>query len=165
MSSIFSKIINNEIPSFKVSEDESYLAFLDAFPLAYGHVLVIPKKEIDYLGFIINYKEMQIALTPDKKNKIHLFITELLAASTISIRTVACLVGKLVSSFPGSRFGPLYYRNIERDKIKALSANKGNFDASMMVSPDAKGDLKWWLQNIMDMYAPIHLSPIANFIL
>ena len=49
MSSIFSKIINNEIPSFKVSEDESYLAFLDAFPLAYGHVLVIPKKEMDYI--------------------------------------------------------------------------------------------------------------------
>ena len=49
MSSIFSKIVNNEIPSFKVSEDESYLAFLDAFPLAYGHVLVIPKKETDYI--------------------------------------------------------------------------------------------------------------------
>jgi histidine triad (HIT) family protein len=49
MSSIFSKIVNNEIPSFKVSEDENYLAFLDAFPLSYGHVLVITKKEIDYL--------------------------------------------------------------------------------------------------------------------
>ena len=49
MSSIFSKIVNNEIPSFKVSEDESYLAFLDAFPLTYGHVLVIPKKETDYI--------------------------------------------------------------------------------------------------------------------
>ncbi|HJM15821.1 MAG TPA: HIT family protein [Flavobacteriales bacterium] len=49
MSSIFTKIINNEIPSFKVVEDEKYLAFLDAFPLAYGHVLVVPKKETDYL--------------------------------------------------------------------------------------------------------------------
>ena len=49
MSSIFSKIVNNEIPSFKVSEDENYLAFLDAFPLTYGHVLVIPKKQTDYL--------------------------------------------------------------------------------------------------------------------
>ena len=49
MSSIFSKIVNNEIPSFKVSEDESYLAFLDAFPLTYGHVLVIPKKQTDYI--------------------------------------------------------------------------------------------------------------------
>ena len=49
MSSIFSKIVNNEIPSFKVLEDENYLAFLDAFPLSYGHVLVIPKKETDYI--------------------------------------------------------------------------------------------------------------------
>ena len=49
MSSIFSKIVNNETPSFKVAEDENYLAFLDAFPLSYGHVLVIPKKETDYI--------------------------------------------------------------------------------------------------------------------
>jgi len=49
MSSIFSKIVNNEIPSYKVAEDNNYLAFLDAFPLAYGHVLVIPKKETDYI--------------------------------------------------------------------------------------------------------------------
>ncbi|MBT7726449.1 MAG: HIT family protein [Flavobacteriales bacterium] len=49
MSSIFSKIVNNETPSFKVAEDENYLAFLDAFPLFYGHVLVIPKKETDYI--------------------------------------------------------------------------------------------------------------------
>ena len=49
MSSIFSKIVNNEIPSYKVAEDENYLAFLDAFPLAYGHVLVITKNETDYI--------------------------------------------------------------------------------------------------------------------
>ncbi|MDG1718703.1 MAG: HIT family protein [Flavobacteriales bacterium] len=49
MSNIFSKIVNNEIPSFKVAEDENYLAFLDAFPLSYGHVLVIPKIETDYI--------------------------------------------------------------------------------------------------------------------
>ena len=49
MSSVFSKIVNNEIPSFKVAEDENYLAFLDSFPLSYGHVLVIPKRETDYI--------------------------------------------------------------------------------------------------------------------
>ena len=48
MSSIFSKIINGEIPAYKVAEDEDYLAFLDIRPLAKGHTLVIPKKEIDY---------------------------------------------------------------------------------------------------------------------
>ena len=49
MSSIFSKIVSGEIPAFKVAEDENHLAFLDIFPLAYGHVLVIPKKEVDYI--------------------------------------------------------------------------------------------------------------------
>ena len=49
MSSVFTKIVNNEIPSFKVYEDNRFLAFLDAFPLSYGHVLVIPKNETDYI--------------------------------------------------------------------------------------------------------------------
>jgi len=47
MSSIFSKIVSGEIPSFKIMEDEHHLAFLDVFPLAKGHVLVIPKQEVD----------------------------------------------------------------------------------------------------------------------
>jgi histidine triad (HIT) family protein len=49
MSSIFSKIVAGEIPCHKVAEDEYYLAFLDIMPLRMGHVLVIPKRETDYL--------------------------------------------------------------------------------------------------------------------
>lgn len=49
MSTIFSKIVNGEIPSYKIAEDESYYAFLDISPLAKGHTLVIPKAEVDYL--------------------------------------------------------------------------------------------------------------------
>ena len=49
MASIFSKIAAGEIPSYKVAENADYLAFLDIFPLTKGHVLVIPKKEVDYL--------------------------------------------------------------------------------------------------------------------
>jgi len=49
MASIFSKIVNGEIPCYKVAEDDRYLAFLDIFPLVVGHVLVIPKAETDYL--------------------------------------------------------------------------------------------------------------------
>lgn len=47
MASIFTKIINEEIPSYKIAENEDYIAILDAFPLVEGHVLVIPKKEVD----------------------------------------------------------------------------------------------------------------------
>ena len=49
MASIFSKIVNGEIPAYKVAEDENYLAFLDIFPVAAGHTLVIPKKEVDQI--------------------------------------------------------------------------------------------------------------------
>ena len=47
--SIFSKIISGEIPSYKIKEDENFLAFLDVFPLVKGHVLVVPKMEVDKL--------------------------------------------------------------------------------------------------------------------
>ena len=47
--SIFSKIISREIPSYKIKEDENFLAFLDVFPLVKGHVLVVPKIEVDKL--------------------------------------------------------------------------------------------------------------------
>jgi histidine triad (HIT) family protein len=49
MAGIFSRIINGEIPSYKIYEDDRYYAFLDINPLAKGHTLVIPKVEIDYL--------------------------------------------------------------------------------------------------------------------
>ena len=46
---IFSKIINGEIPCYKIAEDENYFAFLDIRPLHAGHTLVIPKNEVDYI--------------------------------------------------------------------------------------------------------------------
>lgn len=58
MSSIFSKIVSNEIPSYKVYENENFLAFLDINPLKKGHTLVIPKIEVDYI-FDLESKEYQ----------------------------------------------------------------------------------------------------------
>jgi histidine triad (HIT) family protein len=49
MATIFSKIAKGEIPSHKIAEDDNFYAFLDINPLAKGHTLVIPKKEIDYI--------------------------------------------------------------------------------------------------------------------
>jgi histidine triad (HIT) family protein len=47
MASIFTKIINGDLPSYKIAENQRCLAFLDVFPLVEGHVLVVPKKEVD----------------------------------------------------------------------------------------------------------------------
>ncbi len=71
MASIFIKIVNGEIPCFKITEDENFLAFLDVNPNAKGHTLCIPKKEIDkifeieddlYVGLMQFSKKVAIAL-------------------------------------------------------------------------------------------------------
>lgn len=49
MASVFTKIINGELPSYKIAEDDKCFAFLDISPLAEGHTLVVPKQEIDYV--------------------------------------------------------------------------------------------------------------------
>lgn len=49
MASIFTRIINREIPGYIVAEDEHYIAFLDINPMVIGHTLVVPKKEVDYI--------------------------------------------------------------------------------------------------------------------
>lgn len=60
MPSIFTKIVKGEIPSYKVAESEHFYAFLDINPLAKGHTLVIPKKEVDYIFDLDDelYKEL-----------------------------------------------------------------------------------------------------------
>jgi histidine triad (HIT) family protein len=49
MATIFSRIVNGEIPCYKIAETDRYLAFLDVRPMAMGHTLCIPKEEVDYL--------------------------------------------------------------------------------------------------------------------
>ncbi|MFV8324326.1 HIT family protein [Flavobacterium sp. ZS1P14] len=71
MSSIFTKIINGEIPSYKIAEDDNFFAFLDVNPNAKGHTLCVPKQEIDkifdieedlYVGLMQFSKKIAIAL-------------------------------------------------------------------------------------------------------
>ena len=71
MSSIFTKIVNGEIPCYKIAEDENFLAFLDVNPNAKGHTLCIPKQEIDkifeieddlYIGLMQFSKKIAIAI-------------------------------------------------------------------------------------------------------
>jgi histidine triad (HIT) family protein len=58
MASLFTRIINGEIPCYKIAEDEQFIAFLDILPVAKGHALVVPKKEIDYI-FDLPNEELQ----------------------------------------------------------------------------------------------------------
>jgi len=66
MASIFTRIVNGEIPAYKVAETDRYLAFLDINPLHRGHTLVIPKREVDYL-FDLEDEELQGLMVFAKK--------------------------------------------------------------------------------------------------
>jgi len=71
MATIFTRIANGEIPSYKIAENQDYYAFLDINPIVRGHTLVIPKKEVDYIfdlddetlsGLILFAKEVALKL-------------------------------------------------------------------------------------------------------
>lgn len=66
MPSIFTKIIQGEIPCYKIAENDQFLAFLDVFPLVHGHILVVPKKETDYI-FDIEDAELSAMMLFAKK--------------------------------------------------------------------------------------------------
>lgn len=66
MPSIFTKIVNNEIPAYKVAESDEFLAFLDVNPLVNGHTLVIPKREVDYLFDLENDEYLALMLFAKK---------------------------------------------------------------------------------------------------
>ena len=66
MSTIFTKIVNGEIPSYKIAENEKFYAFLDINPMTEGHTLVIPKQEIDYF-FDISDEDLQEMMVFAKK--------------------------------------------------------------------------------------------------
>ncbi|MFC5623354.1 HIT family protein [Algoriphagus winogradskyi] len=76
MATIFTKIINREIPGHIVAEDENYIAFLDIMPLVKGHVLVVPKKEVDYI----------FDLEPEVLSGLHLFAQQVAKAIDKTIK-------------------------------------------------------------------------------
>ena len=75
MASIFTKIINREIPAQIIAEDEQHIAFLDIMPLVKGHVLVVPKREVNYI----------FAMEPDELAALHLFAQKVAKAMDKSL--------------------------------------------------------------------------------
>ena len=69
MTTIFTKIINGEIPCYKIAEDENYFAFLDIRPVVKGHTLVVPKKEVDYIFDLDDVTLAEMTLFAKKVSK------------------------------------------------------------------------------------------------
>ena len=102
-----------------------------------------PTQVLEHLGLMLNSLDMTVSINTDKKEKIRFWATELLDADNIKIRTVAKVVGILVSCSPGVKYAPLYYKQLDTEKGIALKLNIGNFEKQMIISHAVKQDLKW----------------------
>ena len=122
--------------------------------------VLIPVQEIVFLGFSINSKSMTIRLTEEKIESLISLISSILNTEQNKVRTIAKAIGHMIASFPAVKFGPLHYRHLDNDKKQALVLSKGNFEAPMTLTDNAKAELKWWLDNLIGSSKTFLLRPI-----
>jgi hypothetical protein len=84
-------------------------------------------------------------MTPSKSAKLAQACQSLLGKKSLTIREVASVVGLMVSSFPGVRYGPLFYRSLENEKTDALKLALVNLDSHMNLTELVIKDLEWWI--------------------
>jgi len=131
MSSIFTKIVNGEIPAYKVAEDEDHLAFLDIQPLQPGHTLVIPKREVEYI-FDLDDQSLRNLMTFTKK-----------------------VAGGLKVAASGQRIGvSVIGLEVPHTHIHLIPINSVadmNFSAPKLELPES--EMKYWMSRIKESIA------------
>ena len=125
---------------------------------------LIPSQKIEHLGLLLDSINMTVSLNEDKVRNIIKLCKEMINIQHPSIRTVAKLVGTMISYLPGIEFGKLHYRQLEHCKIKALQNANGNYEAKMTLSADALCDVQWWLQNVQSQTSFI-LKPTPSIVI
>ena len=107
-----------------------------------------PTQILTYLGFILNTLDMTARPTKEKTEKIKKLITSCLLKKDFTIQSIAELVGKLVALFPGVTHAKLFYRQLDIEKSAALKLSRGNYEATIQISAEARQDLHWFLDNL-----------------
>ena len=90
---------------------------------------------------MLNSVDMTVSLPTRKVDNLIRKCKHVLNAVRLTIRELAELIGILVSSFTAVEFGRLHYRHLEAVKVQALKASAGNFDATVVISPEAKKEV------------------------
>ena len=126
--------------------------------------VLVPTQRIEFLGFILDSRDMSITLTDRKKEKILKLCHNILADPNPSIRRVSQLIGNLVATSEAVPLARLHYKALELDKIAALERAKGNFEAAMRFSRTAINDIHWWIEYIPSATSPINIPPYDKVI-
>lgn len=117
MATIFTKIVNGEIPAYKVAENDRFLAFLDINPLAKGHTLVIPKKETDY---ILDMEDSELAELMIFAKKVGRAIERVVSCERMGITVIGLEVPHThIHLIP---INSIYDMDFKQPKLKLTSA-------------------------------------------
>ena len=106
-----------------------------------------PTQIILHLGFVLNSIDMTVSISEAKHNKLCDVASAILKQNKPTIRAVAQMISMMVARFPSVEYGPMFYRQIDREKTAAVKANLGDFDKPMTLSLKAQADIKWWIVN------------------
>ena len=111
--------------------------------------VVIPTQVIEHLGFVLNSKDMTVSINHAKFVKLKTLALQVLQQHSCTIRVVAKLIGIMVSCCTGVEFGELYCKTLEFEKIAALKSSRGNYDGLMVISPEGRHDITWWINHAL----------------
>lgn len=110
--------------------------------------VIEPTHVLVFLGFIINSLLMIVTLTIKKIDYIQNQCRKLVSKSKCVIEELASVIGLIVASFPGVEYGRLHYRELEKQKCRALRFNYGNYKAEMYINRSIINELRWWIENL-----------------
>ena len=127
--------------------------------------VLIPTQKTEFLGFLIDSRNMSISINEEKVDTLILKIRKFLNISAPTIRQLSSIIGSVISLFPAIPLGRLHYRALEREKNSLLRKAGGNFDVKInSLNEFVKDDLNWWLESIPKAMADI-LLPEVDFII
>jgi len=110
--------------------------------------IIIPTQEIQYLGFILNSREMTVQLTREKALKIKELCQNIFRLEYISIREFSELMGKMVASEYGIPYAKLLHKRLHISKNEQLRRHYGNYDAKFALNEKCIEDIQWWVKNV-----------------
>ncbi|MCK0129965.1 HIT family protein [Flavobacteriaceae bacterium F08102] len=123
MSSVFTKIVNGEIPAYKIAENDRFFAFLDINPNAKGHTLVIPKKEVDKL---FELEEEEYVELMKYSRKIAIALEKAIPCKRVGMSVIGLEVPHVhVHLIPLNQMGDINFQhkvNLEKEEFEAIAA-------------------------------------------
>jgi hypothetical protein len=107
-----------------------------------------PTQEIEFLGFVINSKTLELSLPQRKIKQIKTDIKQLVKQTSVPARKLSQLIGRLQAGMKAVPPAPLFYRNLQRSLIEALDQGDQNYTTPTRLSLEAREELTWWMEHL-----------------